>query len=127
MIQALLPAVWDDSYCYGAPPPPNAPPADMPKGWSNKATGNTLYAALADIKAAWAHAPLTQRERRCLLLRYGFDLEYADIGFHESLSKQGAQQATERAVGRLVFWLNGSDPYEELDYEATYDEWVGLG
>lgn len=127
MIQALLPAVWDDSYCYGAPAAPNAPPPDMPKGYANKAQANTLYAALADIKAAWKKAPLTMRERRCLLLRFGFDYEYQDIGAIEGVTKQGAQTATERGVGRLMFWLNGADPYEGLDYEQAYDEWVGIG
>lgn len=91
----------------------------MPKGWTNKAHGNTLYAHLADIKWAWRTAELTPTERRATLLRHGLDLTYVETGATLGVAKQTAQENVERAVGKLAAHLNGKRFLEAEDA----DEW----
>lgn len=111
LVEALMPAVWDESYCYGMRME-NAPDADMPRGSINKATGNTLAAHIADIKTGWEKAPLTDRERRALLLGYGFDWQVTEIAFNQGVTKQTISERLASGVGKIVATLNGQEPHE---------------
>lgn len=115
LVELLLPAVWDDGYAYGMPLP-YAPDRDMPKGYSNPAHSGTLYAHLADIRAGWASAPLTTKERRALVLRYRDDLLETAIGKREGANKQAISVRLASAVGKIVATLNGKD-YDTDDEE----------
>lgn len=106
LIESLLPAVWDESFCYGIRVE-NAPDSDMPRGTTNKATGNTLAAHIADIKAGWKKAPLDLDERRTLLLAYGCDWKQKEIAKKLGLSQPTVSRRLYSGVGKIVACLNG--------------------
>lgn len=114
LVEALLPAVWDEAFCYGIRME-NAPDQDMPRGSINKATGNTLAAHIADIKTGWADAPLTLGERRALLLGYGLDWKQTEIAFNQDVSQKTVSKRLETGVGKIVNTLNGTDNPEWYD------------
>ncbi|WP_432006275.1 hypothetical protein [Streptomyces parvus] len=121
LVEQILPAVWDAEVAYGIKQE-GAPDADMPKTKANPKHANTLYAHIGDIKQAWKTASLTVIERQSLLLRYGFDFEYDEIGSLRGVRKSAAQEATERAVGKVTAHLNGDkyiDGYDQLEEEAA--------
>ncbi len=117
LVEQLLPAVWDSEYAYGMRNP-SAPDPDMPKGTVDKKASGTLNAHLADIRWAWRTVDLSLVERQALLLRYGLDMTLEDVGFHQGVTKMGAQYRVERGVGKLAAHLNGTEYLEgELDGE----------
>jgi DNA-directed RNA polymerase specialized sigma24 family protein len=106
LVEQLLPAVWDDGYAYGMENP-TAPDPDMPRAPTDPAHSGTLYAHLADIKAGWAHAPLTSGERRALFLRYGLDWPERQISRQLGVTQQAISYRLATGVGRVVDALNG--------------------
>lgn len=117
-VETLLPAVWDESYVYGMPKRDDAPDPDMPKGSTNKAQGNNLSAYIADIKTGWEKTPLTTKERRALVLAYGFGWTQQEIAYNQGVSQQTIQERLYKAVGKIVARLNGGLFYELLGVEA---------
>lgn len=111
-VEILLPAVWDESMCYGLPKLDTAPDPDMPKGSSNKATANNLPAMIADIKTGWEKTPLSLGERRAILLTYGMGWTQDEIAAHEKVSRRAIGYRLETAVGKIVARLNGGLWYE---------------
>jgi DNA-directed RNA polymerase specialized sigma24 family protein len=115
LVEFLLPAVWDP-FAHLGMIQPTAPEHDMPRGSTNKAHGNTLYAHLVDIRDAWRRTTeLTPKERRALLLRFGLDLTEQEVGRHEGVTKQTISTRLFTGVGKLVAQLNGTEFSEELD------------
>jgi len=106
LVQSLLPAVWDEQFCWGMQVE-NAPDADMPRTQSNKATGNTLAAHLADIRSTWETAPLTLPERQALFLVYGLDFTNQMAGSTLGITHQTVSERALRGVGKIVATLNG--------------------
>ena len=106
LVEALLPAVWDEAFCYGMRAE-NAPDQDMPRAAPNKATNGTLEAHIADIKRGWKQASLTVKERRALLLTYGLDWTPKDAAFNQDRTRQVLELRTHRAVGKVMARLNG--------------------
>jgi len=117
-VETLLPAVWDESYVYGMPQRDDAPDPDMPKGSTNKATGNNLVAYIADIKTGWDKTPLTVKERRAVLLAYGMGWTQGEIATNQGVSQQTIQERLYKAIGKIVARLNGGLFYELLGVEA---------
>lgn len=115
LVEALIPAIWDESYCYGMRVE-NAPDPDMPRGTTNKATGNTLGAHIADIKRAWERADLNLNERRALLLAYGFDFSQKEIAFNQGVTQQAISKRLASGVKKLLDFLNGG-VYREITGE----------
>lgn len=111
-VETLLPAVWDESYVYGMPQRDDAPDPDMPKGATNKARGNNLSAYIADIKEGWAKAPLTEKERRALILAYGLGWKRKDIAYNQDTIPSVITRRIDAAVGKIVARLNGGYWYE---------------
>lgn len=107
LVEKLIPAIWDDNYCYGMKVE-NAPDQDMPRGSSNKATGNTLAAHIADIKWAWEAAPLTTLERRALVLAHGLDWSNKDIAFNQQCNQPTVSKRVRVGVNKLRSTLNGA-------------------
>jgi hypothetical protein len=119
LVEHILPAVWDGEAAYGIKAE-QVPDADMPRGHKDPKKGSPLFVHIADIKQAWNRAPLTVVERQSLLLRYGLDYAYDEIGSVRGVQKSAAQRATERAVGKVTAWLNGDqyiDGYDQLEDE----------
>lgn len=114
-VETLLGAVWDDGFVYGLPVKDTAPDPDMPKGSINKSHGNDLSAYIADIKTGWKTAPLTQRERRAIVLRYGLDWTERSIAFNQECSRQAISTRLFTGIGKIVAELNGSDLSEFLE------------
>lgn len=92
-----------------------APPPDMPKGWSNPKTKNTHFAYIADIKTAWAKADLTDEERRCILLRHGFDMTEKLIAHFVGFSQPTVSRRLYTGVGKIVAHLNGGEFIESAN------------
>ncbi|MFE3589375.1 hypothetical protein ACFXOY_17860 [Streptomyces niveus] len=120
-MEKILPAVWDQDAAYGMKNE-LVPDADMPKGHVDKKKGATFPAHLADVRHGWRVADLTLIERQSLLLRYGLDWAYDEIGASRGVRKQSAQQATERAVGKLTAHLNGEPYIDGYDHLVNADE-----
>lgn len=114
LVEFLLPAVWDPDAHLGMIQP-FAPPADMPRGSTNKATGNTLYAHLVDIRDAWRRTDLTTKERQTILLRFGVDLTEKEVGAMQGVSQQAISVRLFTGIGKIVAQLNGDEFSEELD------------
>lgn len=116
-----MPAVWDGDAAYGIKAE-QVPDADMPRGYKDPKKGSPLFVHIADIKQAWKQAPLTLVEKQSLLLRHGLDYGYEEIADVRGVRKQSAQEATERAVGKVTAWLNGEkyiDGYDGLEDEQS--------
>ncbi|MFF3249765.1 hypothetical protein ACFYWP_01875 [Actinacidiphila glaucinigra] len=121
VVERMLPAVFDSDAAYGMKNE-LAPDADMPKGHVDKKKGSNFLVHLADVRHGWHTVDLTKVERQSLLLRYGLDWAYDEIGNARGVRKQSAQEATERAVGKLTAHLNGEkyiDGYDSLTEEET--------
>lgn len=97
----------DESYLYGLPQRDDAPDPDMPKGSTNKSRGNNLSAYIADIKAGWEYAPLTDKERASLFLAYGCGWTHEQIAFNQGTIQSVISRRIETAVGKIVARLNG--------------------
>ena len=106
LVESLIPAIWDADFCYGVKVE-NAPDADMPRGSTNKATGNTLAAHIADIKVGWAKAPLTRRERQAIFLHLGLDWSQREAAFNLGITREAVSQFVSGGVGKIVAELNG--------------------
>jgi len=111
-VETLLPAVWDESYLYGLPQRDDAPDPDMPKGATNKARGNNLAAYIADIKTGWEETPLTDKERRALILAYGIGWSQRQIAYNQGVSQPAIKKRIEQGIGKIVARLNGGYWYE---------------
>lgn len=105
LVESLIPAVWDEGFCYGMQME-GAPDPDMPRGSVNKATGNTLAAHIADIRRAWSLAPLTLKQRRALLLRFGFGFDIGEVASMEGVTHQTASERVRRSVEIVETFLN---------------------
>jgi DNA-directed RNA polymerase specialized sigma24 family protein len=116
LIERLIPTLWDETYAYGMSNP-NQADADMPKVKTAKNETCTLFAHLADIKAAWQRAELRDEERAVLLLQYGLDWSQDEIALHQGVTQQAVSYRAKRGVGLLMAWLNGSD-YTDSASEA---------
>lgn len=111
LVIQLLPGAWDPSYAYGMANP-TAPDPDMPRVAADKSHGNTLYAHLADIKAAWAYSPLSHTQRVTLMLVYGLGWSNVEAGEHQGVSKAAIGLRLDKAVGIMTHWLNGTEDNE---------------
>lgn len=108
LVEQLLPAVWDHDFAYGMDNP-TAPDPDMPRAAADPAHAGTLYAHLADIHTGWKIAPLTDAERRVLVMRYGLDWPQKTIARHECVATSTTSERLARGVGRIVQVLNGDE------------------
>ena len=117
IIEKMLPAVWDSQAAYGMKND-TKPDPDMPKGHVDKKKGSSLLVHIADVRQAWGRTDLTLIERQSLVMRYGLDYSFEEIGEARGVRKQSAQESSERAVGKMTAWLNGEkyvDGYDNLD------------
>ncbi|MEU8133207.1 hypothetical protein [Streptodolium elevatio] len=121
LVEHLLPAVWDSEAAYGMKID-TLPDADMPRGYRDPKKGSPLFAHLADVRHGYVHADLTLVERTSLVLRYGLDMAYEEIAATRGVRKQSAQEATERAVGKLTAHLNGERYIDGYDAEISYED-----
>lgn len=106
LVEALVPGIWDEAYCYGMQVE-NAPDHDMPRGSTNKATGNVLAAHLADIRSAWKRAPLSLGEKQAIFLVVGQDWTQGEAGRHLNVPQRTISHRVYTGVGKLVALLNG--------------------
>lgn len=109
-VEALAPAIWDDAYLvHGVSTGPQVDP-EMPKAPTvDPRRTNNLTVMIVDVRQAWTYAPLSDRERRVLLLAYGMDEPRASIAAMCGIDKRTVQRDTEDGIGRLVAWLNGEE------------------
>lgn len=108
-IEELLPGVWDDLRVI-AGRSPLRPDPEMPKSKQDPSHSGTKVAEVADIQRAWKLGPLTDTQRRALLMVYGFD-ETDDCA--AALLGRGRSSVTEarlRGLHVLYEFLNGK-PY----------------
>ena len=113
LVEQLLPAVWDTGVAFGMENPA-APDPDMPRATADHAHAGTLYAHLADIHTGWRTAPLSDPERRALIMRFGLDWPQKTIARHEHVATSTTSERLARGVGRIVDTLNG-EPTEKTE------------
>jgi hypothetical protein len=121
LVEHILPAAWDSEAAYGIKAE-QVPDADMPRGYKDPKKGSPLFVHIADIKQAWKRTELSLVERQSLVLRYGFDYGYDEIGSLRGVKRSAAQEAADRAVGKVTAWLNGDkyiDGYDQLEAEPS--------
>ncbi|MFE4451389.1 hypothetical protein [Streptomyces sp. NPDC056796] len=117
IVEHLLPAVWDRDAAYGVKAE-TFPEPGMPKASTDVSKGNSIFAMLADVREGWRTAELTVIERQSVVLRYGMDMAFEEIGATRGVQKSAAQRATERAVGKLAAHLNGEQYIDGYDSEV---------
>lgn len=108
LVESLIPAIWDEDFCYGVTSDTAADP-DMPRGSTNKAHGSTLLAHIADIKMAWATAPLRLEERRALLLAFGLDWSQLEIAANQGCRRQTIADRITSGTAKMLAALGGSE------------------
>ncbi|AKY03729.1 sigma factor [Streptomyces phage Lannister] len=121
LVEKLLPAVWDGHAAYGLKND-QAADADMPKGQTDPKTANTLFAHLADIKAAWRwveRGNIPIEEARALLLRFGLDLTQEEAAGPLGTHQRQVSRLIERGVGRVTAYLNGVTYVDGYDNDNT--------
>lgn len=118
-VEELLPAVWDESYCYGLDRKPNIPDPDMPRSQANPAHGNNLSAAIADIRTGWKQAELTIEERRALFLAHGAGWTQRQAAFNQGVSQTAISRRVQNGIAKIVATLNGGEWYEAEDQEEV--------
>lgn len=118
-VQELLPAIWDESYCYGLDRKPNVPDPDMPRTRANPAHGNNLAAAIADIRIGWERAELTTEERRALFLAHGVGWTQKQAAFNQGVSQAQISRRVQNGIAKIVAHLNGGEWHETEDQEEV--------
>lgn len=118
LVESLLPSLWDDAFCFGIRAE-NAPDPDMPRGSTNKATGNTLAAHVADTQRAWALSGLSKNEKRALLLTHGLGWTQDEIAKELGVNQSTVSRYLYSGVGRMVAMLNGDEALLEQIEEAA--------
>ena len=93
----------------------------MPQGSKNPAQGNNLPAFLADIRTGWEEAPLTLKERRAVLLRFGMDLQVQEIAVIEGVAQPAISVRLFTSVGKITAAMNGTEFYEGEIKESDKD------
>lgn len=115
-LERVLGVLWDPSIFDGIPNP-TAPEEGMPRGSSDPTKRNTHWAIFADVRNAWTKTSLTLRERSALLLRYGCDSKFADVGAAMGTSKQTAEETADRGLRKMLAFLNQDNRHLYYDDE----------
>lgn len=106
-VRRLIPGVFDPLFAWGVQME-NAPDADMPRGTVNRATGGTFAAMLADIKIAWARAPLTMGERRAVFLVLGLGWRQVEAAYNQRVDQATISRRVSLAAAKLLSELVGA-------------------
>ena len=112
LVAQLMPAIWDMSIVKVDNP--RAPDPDMPKVKADPKVSGTVLALLADIRIAWATAPILPEDRQALLLTYGLDWSQQEIADIQAGTQQAVSRQLARGIAVILFWLNGK-PWEDGD------------
>ena len=116
LIEALLPSTWNLADLTSATSE-GMPDPDMPRASSDPSHAGTHMAHYADIRDAWANAPLTGRGRQALLLRYGLEYTRAEIAEILEIDLSGVGRHINRALEAITTHLNGKEISLEGEYE----------
>lgn len=108
LIEALLPSVWNMDELANAGVE-TAPDPDMPRAASDPSHAGTHMAHYADIREAWAHAPLTTRQRQALVLRYGIGLEQEEAASAMGISRSTVREHIDAGIQNIATHLNGKE------------------
>lgn len=92
-----------------------APDPDMPRSASDPSHGNNLPAMLVDVSRGYDRAELTTKERRSVLMRFGFDMKQAEIASHECADRTTITHRLFVAVGKIAASMNGTTWREERE------------
>lgn len=117
LVEHMLPVLWDEEARATGIRSPLAPNPEMPKAKGNPAHMGTHHAMAADLDRAWRRAPLSTRQRRAVLMGYGFGMEQKEIAWREGVTQQAVSLRIRGALYAICNWLNGTDdnPYSEED------------
>jgi DNA-directed RNA polymerase specialized sigma24 family protein len=108
MVEGLLPLVWRDrSVAEGTHGGKMTDPA-MPKARVDPSTSGFLMAAWVDVKEGYESAPLTTKERRAILMRFGHDMLGREIAAVEECSESTISARIETAVQKITARMNGA-------------------
>ncbi|UFD97984.1 sigma factor [Streptomyces phage Pablito] len=121
IVERMLPAAWDQGYAYGMKNE-QAPDADMPRATVDKKKGSNFLVHLADVRQAWDGSDLDLDERRAVLMRYGMDWTFEEIGEKFGAHKSTIQRRAERGVGKLAAHLNGEEYIDGYDNVADKED-----
>jgi len=116
MVEELLPGVWDSQCAYGMTPQ-LAPPPNMPKAQSDKASSNTLYAMLADVRQAYELSGIGREIKQALYCGYWLGISDASASLLTGVPRSTMQYRREAGVSHLTNWLNGQAYNTEEDSE----------
>lgn len=117
-VERLVPGIWDSQAVLTARAP-EAPDPDMPKGQIDPRRASDGMAETADIQRAWKMAPLSRRQRQCVLLRYGLGYTPKEIEPTLGISQRDASEHSIAGIDRLTRFLN-------YGYAAWFPDLVDL-
>lgn len=119
-VEWLLPGVWDSMRVMNAPGLYGQPDKDMPIPATDPRRTLDRVLGLADVQSAYARAGLSQREKQVLLMRYGFDLYYHEIGLVLNIDRSTASIAEGRGMDKILNYL-GVDTCKSVTVDWMQD------
>lgn len=105
----LLPGVWDSGRVLDRSDP-HKPDPDMPRSpYIPPHLASEKWAEVADVQRAWAQAPITDAERKAMLLRWGLEHTIREGAVVMGVSPSWFRVLSDSGVNALHAYLNGGD------------------
>jgi hypothetical protein len=108
LVEAALPAIWDDSLMDH--PPVEDMASDGPKRRSDGSETSNWLVTVLDVRRAWQNAEMDLNWRLALSYRYGDGMKLYQIADALEVSDTSASNYIERGLNALIRELGGKPP-----------------
>jgi len=117
MVEALLPAVWDDNYMES---PPSQDGGEYQKQKSDPSTSGTWLAMACDVRKAWGVSGMNELWRDALTLKFRDGYRVYQVASDMHIADSTAATYLSKGVRSLINQLGGSATQHcEKDCECT--------
>lgn len=113
LIEAALPAIWDDSLLDH--PPVDDEAADAPRRRSDGSETSNWLVTVLDVRRAWTEADMDLNWRLALGYRYGDGMRLYQIADALEVSDSTAANYIERGLNAMIRALGGKPPGQCAD------------
>ena len=110
-VELLLPYLWNElAVAEGTKiGGPRLPDPSLPSAQGDPSKMGNLMARWLDVKDGFETAPLTERERRAVVMCFGFDMKKMEIAEREGCSKSTMSARLKVAVKKITVQMNGTN------------------
>lgn len=106
MVEAVLPALWDENYAL-KPPDPDREFSRQPSDLSESGAWTTM---VIDVRSAWKKASLDEKWMTALFLRYGEGLRIYQVAIVMEVADSTAHSYVTRGIRAIIQALGGPAP-----------------